>query len=152
MFNNYFHFPKQPIEAPSRLLGVFEIDLENNCTMKTIAKTLSLILIAIMTFAAAPALKAADHSDEAKAIKMRLIGTDHVNAGSALTAELTATLTTDAQLMVTNAEGKVFATTQLVVDEGANRVKLNVSDIPSGVYFIKLSAAGKRETLTFVVH
>ncbi|MFN8395258.1 MAG: T9SS type A sorting domain-containing protein [Bacteroidia bacterium] len=119
--------------------------------MKTIAKTLSLILIAIMTFAAAPALKAADHSDEAKAIKMRLVGTDHVNAGSALTAELTSTLATDAKLMVTNADGKVFAEAQLTVDQGENRVKLNVSDIPSGVYFIKLVAAGKRETLTFVV-
>lgn len=119
--------------------------------MKTIAKTLSLILIAIMTVAAAPALKAADHNDEVRAIKMRLIGTDHVNAGSALTAEFTSTLATDAKLMVTNADGKIFAETQLTVDEGMNRVKLNVSDVPSGVYFIKLQADGKHETLTFVV-
>ncbi|MBK9453254.1 MAG: T9SS type A sorting domain-containing protein [Bacteroidetes bacterium] len=119
--------------------------------MKTFAKILSLVLLVITTFAAAPITKAASHSDDERTLQMRFLGRDYVTAGSALTAELTSTFDATAELTVENSTGKRFVETQFEVNEGFNLVKFNVAEIPAGIYFVKVKSDGKVQHLSFVV-
>ncbi len=120
--------------------------------MKTFAKFTSLILLVLTFLAVAPAAKAADHNADAKAFKIQLRGSNHIKIGNAVTAELNSTFGADAELYVENASGKRLLDTNLTIDSGKNLVKFNVSEIPAGIYFIKVLADGKIETATFVVY
>ena len=119
--------------------------------MKTFAKILSLLLLAITTFAATPVAKASTHSDEESTIQMRILGNDHASAGSAITAELTATFDATAELTVENSSGKRFVHTSLDVNQGFNLVKFKVSEVPSGIYFVKVKSEDTVKYLSFVV-
>ncbi|HEX2901401.1 MAG TPA: T9SS type A sorting domain-containing protein [Bacteroidia bacterium] len=119
--------------------------------MKTFAKILSLLLITITTFAAAPAAKASLHSDEERTLDMRFLGRDHVTAGSAITAQLNASFDATAELIVENSAGKRFVETTFDVTQGFNLVKFKVSEVPAGIYFVKVKSDGKVKTLSFVV-
>lgn len=120
--------------------------------MKTFAKFTSLFLLVMFVFATTTYAKSAPSPETAKTLGLRLRGTDHINIGSAITAELYANFNGMAHLTVVNAKGQQFAQSEMRMTEGKNLVKFKVSEIPAGVYFIKVKAEGKSETTTFVVH
>jgi hypothetical protein len=120
--------------------------------MKTFAKFTTLFVLILFVFGTATFVEAAPSTENAKTIALRLRGTDHIQAGAAITAELNSTFNGLAQLTVENAKGQRFAETEMALVEGRNLVKFKVSEIPSGIYFIKVKSEGKSETVTFVVH
>jgi hypothetical protein len=120
--------------------------------MKTFAKITTLFLLAISFFAFAPAVKAADHNADAKALKIQLYGSDRIKIGNAVTAELNSAFAAKAELVVEDAAGKRLVDTDLALDSGKNLVKFKVAEIPAGIYFIKVKVDGKLETVTFVVY
>lgn len=119
--------------------------------MKTFAKFSTLFFLAIAFLLNAPLAQAASHTDETKSMEIRLRGTDRTNIGNAVTAELNANFDAQAQLTVENAAGQRFVETDLMIEAGRNLVKFNISEIPAGIYFIKVNVNGKTETTTFVV-
>jgi hypothetical protein len=119
--------------------------------MKTFAKFSTLFFLAIALMLNAPLAQAASHTDETKSMEIRLRGTDRTNIGNAVTAELNANFDAQAQLTVENAAGQRFVETDLMIEAGRNLVKFNISEIPAGIYFIKVNVNGKTETTTFVV-
>ncbi len=129
--------------------------------MKTFAITLLLFVFGVTVYAASPAVAVAAHNNgvtivasrnaDAKGLEMRLRGTGHINVGSAITAELYSTYDGEAQMFVENASGKRFAEQLLTLEKGKNLIKMNIAEIPAGIYFIKVKVDGKSETTTFVV-
>lgn len=129
--------------------------------MKTFAITLLLFVFGVTVYAASPAATVAAHNNgvtivasrnaDAKGLEMRLRGTGHINVGSAITAELFSTYDGEAQMVVENASGKRFAEQVLTLEKGKNLIKMNIAEIPAGIYFIKVKVDGKSETTTFVV-
>jgi hypothetical protein len=119
--------------------------------MKSFTKIFTLLAIVLITLTTTAAAKVTTHSDEEHSIEMRFVGRDRVTAGSAITAEVNASVGTQAQLIVENPDGKRFLETQLSMEQGTSRVKFRVSEIPAGVYFVKLQSEGKTQTLSFVV-
>jgi hypothetical protein len=119
--------------------------------MKMFAKITSLFLMMFITLTTTATATVTTHSDEERSVEMRFLSRDHVKAGSAITAEVNATMDTQAQLIVENPAGKRFLETNLNMDQGANVVKFKVAEIPAGVYFVKLYSEGKTKTLSFVV-
>lgn len=82
---------------------------------------------------------------------MHFRGSNYVKAGSTISVELNSTFEATAELSVENTDGKQFVDTGIEIEKGVNVLKFNVSDIPSGVYFVKVKTDSKTETLTFVV-
>lgn len=119
--------------------------------MKVFAKVFTLSLMVLVSLVTAPAAQAATHSDEERSIEMRFLGRDHVTIGSAITAELNTSFSTEAELIIENDLGKQFVNTRIALDQGMNLLKFRVAEIPQGAYFVKVKTGDKVQTLTFFV-
>jgi hypothetical protein len=123
--------------------------LKNN--MKTFATFFAAILISISSFAAAPGSNPSLPVYDSHGLAMQFLGNSRVKAGNTIAVELNSSLATMAELTVENNAGKQLVDLPMEIVRGANVLKFNVSDIPAGVYFIKVKTELKTETLTFVV-
>lgn len=125
--------------------------------MKSFAITLLLFVFTGTMFASAPSIGSANativaaRNANSKGIEMRVRGANHVRVGSAIATELYSLYAGEAHLVVENAEGARFVEQSLVIDQGLNLLKLNVAEIPTGIYFVKVNIQGRSETATFVV-
>ena len=118
--------------------------------MKSFAKISTLFLFTLLFFVFVPA-KANPVIGNNKSFMVYLLGSNHVKIGTLVSTELYSHYSGDARLTVENAKGQCFAQAAVSMKYGKNIVKFKVSDIPAGVYFIKVAADSKTETTTFVV-
>lgn len=118
--------------------------------MKSFAKIIPLFVLALTLFATAP-VKGTPTVENYKSFMLSLRGSNHVQIGTIVATELYSHYSGDAHLTVENAKGQAFVATDVRMKYGKNIVKFKVSEIPSGIYFIKVTAEGKTETTHFVV-
>ncbi len=119
--------------------------------MKTFATLFAAILISISSFAAAPGSNPSLPVYDSHGLAMQFLGNSRVKAGNTIAVELNSSFQTMAELIVENSQGKQLVDTPYEVAMGVNVLKFSVSEIPSGVYFIKVKTELKTEILTFVV-
>ena len=84
-------------------------------------------------------------------MQMRLLNDHQVRPGNAISAKLQSAVNTKAELIVENVGGKKFIDMDILVNEGFNILNFSVSEIPVGVYFIKVKSENETETISFVV-
>jgi hypothetical protein len=119
--------------------------------MKSLATIFAALFLSFMSLAAAPSSSESSPIYASKGMAMHFRGSNYVKAGSTISVELNSTFEATAELSVENTDGKQFVDTGIEIEKGVNVLKFNVSDIPSGVYFVKVKTDSKTETLTFVV-
>lgn len=119
--------------------------------MKTFTTFFAAFLITISSFAAAPGSNPSLPVYDSHGLAMQFLGNSRVKAGNTLAVELNSSLATLAGLTVENNTGKQMLDIPMEIVRGVNVLKFNISEIPAGVYFIKVKTELKTETLTFVV-
>ncbi|MFM2374933.1 MAG: hypothetical protein RLZZ165_29 [Bacteroidota bacterium] len=120
-------------------------------TMKTVTKTTAILSLAMTLLFAAPASKAAVTDGPPNVVEMHFLKGDRVTPGSTFTAELSGGLDTEVNLVIENSEGKCFGEKQVILDQGAKLLKFRVTEIPAGIYYVKLNYNGKMQKKAFVV-
>ncbi len=74
-----------------------------------------------------------------------------VRKGCSLMANFESDDYANATLIVQNASGKEILHKAIVLDPGANRLRIKVAEIPAGAYFLKIQSASALNEMTFVV-
>lgn len=85
------------------------------------------------------------------AVTMNIPSGKMLSAGDALMAHIESAEATVAQVVVTDAQGRLVWSKTLPLAEGRNLVKFRLSELHSGTYFLNIAAAGNTETSSFFV-
>jgi hypothetical protein len=149
---NKFSLWMQPNCFERRLLGMFQkLNFPYYQNMKTIATFFAALFLSLTMLYAAPGSNTSMPIYDSNGLAMHVLGNGKVKAGNTISIELNSTFEALAELSVENSDGKQLVDTPIEIQAGVNVLKFSVSEIPAGIYFVKVKTESKTETLAIVV-
>ncbi|MFN8395257.1 MAG: hypothetical protein U0176_11465 [Bacteroidia bacterium] len=124
--------------------------------MKKLAKTLffSLMLAAAIftTASASPSDPSARKSESRKSqVELKFVRGTEIEAGSTLVTKLVATGMADVDLKVVDRQGNLFGEKHIVLQDDAKLLGFKITNVPDGVYYVKVNHRGMVYTYPFLV-
>lgn len=124
--------------------------------MKTFAKTLFFSLMfaaAIFTTAsAAPSEPSTRKSESRKSqVELKFVRGTEIEAGSTLVTKLIATGLADVDLKVVDHQGNLFGEKHIVIQDASKLLGFKITNVPGGVYYVKVNHRGMVYTYPFLV-
>ncbi len=142
----------QPIQLSRRLRSMKSIlispmfnDMKNN------SKVFALFLLLMVSTFSLAITKPFGNSNPKTRIEMYFLRGDVVEAGKLLTAELSSNTAVEVDLVIENEKGDQFGEKHIVIENGSKLIRFKVTEIPSGIYYIKLVHGLREQRYAFTV-
>ena len=119
--------------------------------MNRITKIFALTAFAITTIFQFATAASPIGSDPKTRVEMRFLRGDEVDAGKVITAELTSNSATEVDLVIENEKGDQFGEKHIVIENVSKLIRFKVTEIPSGIYYIKLVHGLREQRYAFTV-
>lgn len=124
--------------------------------MKTIAKSLFFSLMLAAAFFTTASAATSDPSSRKSEIRksqvdLKFVRGSEVTAGSTLVTKIVATGMADVDLKVVDSQGNLFGEKHMVLENDSKLLGFKITNVPGGVYYVKVNHRGLVYTYPFVV-